>query len=540
MDLPAPVASGIKSPDPMQSLNMMGAMTNLQQSRQQLQRGALALTGEQQTIKEKMALAKALQDPVGNGFMNPDGSESDNFDKKGFALAPTTWPEVSSHIRTAARTKVEFNTAVNSLTGAERGPIATAAAGAALTGSIDDVKSAIDNTVSQYDGTSVAPHYQKIGGTMKNVVQTIYDQNKALPPKVPGQEAWRSAILNIATQVGGPDAITQLATPSNANVDKGGSIQPGVVAPALSGGGFTSSGAPITKTIAPGQQQTLETDPQTHTAVWVVRDQRGNVISTRPAVDGPPGGGRVGGGKAPPQAPPSPSVVAPQPGAAAPAQAAPAAQTPSQPASTGFAGPGAGDLIEGITKRVGQAIHQANNTQQAQDALTRALTVLDSKDAPNTGGLFGHVQSIKNYLSSAGVDTKGAEDMNTLTKNLARYEASRATAAGLGSTDAARELSHNGSPNVKLDNAALRDIVRQSLGTEKALSAYATVQSRTTDPQQMLKNESDFRSIPNVIVGYEYGLSKNAHEADAFLEKHHISSSDMKKIRAQIKEFEGR
>src|SRR6185437_3843749 len=110
---------------------------------------------------------------------------------------------------------------------------------------------------------------------------------------------------------------------------------------------------------------------------------------------------------------------------------------------------------EGVTGRVQQAQAAANNTVQAQDALTRARTILDSPGAPNTGALVDWKRNVKNFLSSAGIDTQGAEDTNSLIKNLARYEASRATQAGLGGTDAARELAHNGSPNVSIDNAAL-------------------------------------------------------------------------------------
>lgn len=153
---------------------------------------------------------------------------------------------------------------------------------------------------------------------------------------------------------------------------------------------------------------------------------------------------------------------------------------------------------------------------------------------------MGFKRDVRNLLSTAGIDTQGADDTNSLVKNLARYEASRATQAGLGGTDAARELAHNGSPNVSIDNAALKGIVTQSLATEKALSAYANIQAKSRDPAQMAKNEADFRSIPNLIQGYEYGLARNPREAEEFLQKHGLSRADMARTRAAIKEFEGR
>ncbi len=192
----------------------------------------------------------------------------------------------------------------------------------------------------------------------------------------------------------------------------------------------------------------------------------------------------------------------------------------------------------GITDRVQQAMTAANNTQQAQDALSRAQAILESPESLSTGASFDTTRKLKNFLSSAGIDTTGAEDANSLTKNLARYEGARATAAGLGGTDAARELAHNGSPNTSIDNKALVGVVKQSLATEKAIAAYANKQTGVTDPDQLARNENTFRNIPHLIEGYEYGMSRTPQEANEFLQKHGLSKADMAKTRIAIKQFE--
>jgi hypothetical protein len=193
----------------------------------------------------------------------------------------------------------------------------------------------------------------------------------------------------------------------------------------------------------------------------------------------------------------------------------------------------------GISTRVQQAQEQANNTVQAQDALQRAFTIVDNKEGPTTGGFSQHVKDLRNAMASLGIDSKDTDDMNTLTKNLARYEATRATAVGLGHTDAARELAHNGSPNISLDKSALHGIITQSLATEKATSAYAKVQSKfTSDPAKMQQNEAEFRSIPNLIESYEYGLARNPQEAQAFLDKHGLTKEQMATTRQRVKQFE--
>jgi len=195
---------------------------------------------------------------------------------------------------------------------------------------------------------------------------------------------------------------------------------------------------------------------------------------------------------------------------------------------------------EGVSNRVSQALNSANNTVQAQDALSRAKAILESPDSPKTGTNFDAIKSLKNTMSSLGMDTKGADDMNTLAKNLARFEAARAVSSGLGGTDAARELSHAGTANVSLDNKALLGIIKQSLASEKAVQSYAKVQSKTNDPQMLLKNETDFRNIPHMIEAHEYGMSRNQDEANSYLQSHAISPQQMKSSRDAIKEFDSR
>lgn len=282
--------------------------------------------------------------------------------------------------------------------------------------------------------------------------------------------------------------------PKPTTVDTGGSIQPGAVSPTT--GAITPAGTPIDKTLAPASRlPTLGTNAAGQTvAINPVNPNQASVVGAgNPAVN--------------------PTTAQ--------------AQTRNTAAA-------------GVSERVQQAQVAANNTVGAQDALARAKAILESPNAPTTGGAFDTAKKLKTLLSGAGIDTQGAEDANTLVKNLARFEAQRATQAGLGGTDAARELAHAGSPSTALDNKALLDVVNQSLASEKAISGYARVQSKTQDPAQLLKNESDFRQIPNLIQGYQYAQSRSPAEADAFLAKHGISAADMKRTRELIKEFESR
>ena len=274
---------------------------------------------------------------------------------------------------------------------------------------------------------------------------------------------------------------TPVMTPST--IDSGATIQPGATNAYT--GAFQPAGAPIQKTVAPSIQE-------------LGTGQKGLVTQ---------------GG------------VTPLPGAA---------NLNTQQQQT-FAA-----QAKGVSDRVEQAKVAANNTVGAQDALNRAKALLESPESPNTGSYYDSFKALKNTMSTLGIDTKGADDMNTLSKNLARYEAARATQAGLGGTDAARELAHAGSPNTSLDNKALLGVVRQSLASEKAIQSYAKVQSKTTDPQALVKNENDFRNIPNLIEAHEYGMAKSPEEAEAFLQRHGLTKEQMARSRAAIKEFDSR
>ncbi len=252
-------------------------------------------------------------------------------------------------------------------------------------------------------------------------------------------------------------------------------------------------------------------------------------------------------------------VINPYTGARSAPQLGPGATNPASPAVAGataaatlpYVGPTAAASaagaaegaagtanLTGVATRVQQAQAAANNTVQSQDALNRAKAILESPGAPSTGTQYENVKGLKNLMSSLGIDTEGANDMNTLTKNLARFEAARATQAGLGGTDAARELAHSGSPNTQLDNKALLGIVRQSLATEQAVASYANVQSKTNDPAQQLKNETAFRNIPNHIQAREFGMMRNPQEADEYLKEQGMTKAQMAAARAKMKEFD--
>lgn len=526
-----PVGAMIQPPNPMSGINAISGIFGIQQQKQQLQTGqyfqqqqqAKAIQ-DQQAARETQAGASLLSNPIENGILLSDGkTPAPNAQSIIMRTMPTTGAARYADIVKAAQGKVEFDNAKNNLNLNERQAYNSAISGAAAGAqSPQDIKDASSEFLSAVKGSPVEDDYR----TMDRHLKTLIDHASDMKGAQGQPEPWRQMALQYGRAVlGAPQTVGAggIAAPGNDIVQQGDVAQPVVTAPALQGGGATPAGQPFRMHMPPGTKQTLETDPQTHTAVWVTRDATGNVIGSSPASKGPipaPGSG----------GPAQPSLPSRHP--SAPTAAAPAA------ASTGFGAPGTGVQIEAVNQRAQQAIAAANASPQALDALTRAKAILEQPGAPNTGGMFETLRGVKNYLSSVGEDTKGATDANSLLKNLARYEASRATAVGLGGTDAARALAHNGSPNVSLDNDALLGIVDQSIATERAMNAYANKQQSTQDPVKLQANELAFRKIPNVIEGYQYGASRNAAEANRFLGEHNIDPKTMAATRQAIKQFE--
>lgn len=472
-----PVAAMIKPPDPMQGINSYSGILGIQQQQQNLQTGQYTQQSAQANASQDQQKNKELQ-AVSGLMQSVHQGEYRNSD------GSFNRQKFADDV-TAVAPVYGKDVATSALSQANE-VVQNQTAKQKLT---EDSRASLGNVVSSLASN---PNTRR-GDVVDGITQYIQDHKDdpnairiatgamALLPANDNSPQFRTALSNFAGSLSGKAQ----STPTT--VDTGTQLQPGATLNAT--GGFTGAGAPINK----------------------------QNVAVTPA--GPLG------------------VVTPAKGTVAPIKTVGGGQelnttTAQQAVNVGSA--------HGLTDRVQQAQAAANNTVQAQDALSRARAILDAPESPNTGAGFQKVQGLRNLMSTLGIDTQGATDANSLVKNLARYEASRATQAGLGGTDAARELAHNGSPNVSIDNAALKGIVTQSLATEKALSAYANIQSKTKDAGALAQNEADFRNIPNLVQGYEYGLARSPSEAEEFLKKHGISRADMAKTRTQIKEFESR
>lgn len=259
------VASSMPVPNPNQGLQTLSSLLGLQQQKQALigQRSeniskAAAATVDQQNATEKMAGVWLLSDPFGHGLVDSDGNPTKDAQKIIMQAMPTTGAQHYEALLNGAKAKIEFNRSVNNLSSDERNEVNGVISGVAADpdATKDDAKAQLDAYVESKKGTPVYNDVKRIAGTSQQIMdhtQATQDQAGQIIP--PGKEAWRNAGLTLGRTVIGAPAVVGaggIATGTATTQDLGGTIQPGVTAPPLQGGGFTPAGKPIPKNIPPG------------------------------------------------------------------------------------------------------------------------------------------------------------------------------------------------------------------------------------------------------------------------------------------------
>ena len=216
-------------------------------------------TIDTQNAKENQALAQLLQDPVGSGIADATGKPTDNASNIIMHAAPMSGADNYSKIVSAAQKKIEFNTSVNNLQASQRAEYGSMLSGAASAAkSPEELQGWNDAFLEQKKGTPSYDDFKRIANTSMQVVNHVDGKEKERGQIVPvGQEGWRTGAFSLGRQVLGASGIVGpggIAQPQTGTMDNGAQIQPGAVAPALQGGGFTPGGPPVAKALGPTDQ----------------------------------------------------------------------------------------------------------------------------------------------------------------------------------------------------------------------------------------------------------------------------------------------
>jgi hypothetical protein len=258
--LQTPAAAGILPPDPGRGIATLSGILGIKQQQQALetgqatQRSAQAkATVDTQGANENQNLARLLADPVGNGIVDGDGNPTKNAQSIVMRAAPTTGADAYEKVVNAAKSKVEFNGAVNNLRGSERDQVVNALSGPAADpdATYDTLKSTLGNLVESKKGTPVYDDYKTIADTTLQGLDHVTNKQKQTGQVIPvGQEAWRTGALNLARGslgVSGVVGAGGIATPQQATTGAG-TVNRVPVTGALTAPPGAAPGSPINPT----------------------------------------------------------------------------------------------------------------------------------------------------------------------------------------------------------------------------------------------------------------------------------------------------
>jgi hypothetical protein len=247
-DFPAPVATQIKPPDPMQGINTMSGILGLQQQRQALQTGQYTQDTAQANAQMTQQDA-ANRQAAGSFFKNFDIAKHHGDDgtldldsaltSPEFKATGDASPEIAKSLLAIKNSQLQAKTGLAALNGTLRGQFSSQVAGLAQD---PDVKAG--NQTGSGKVLDALDQFGKVGGPDAQRVAGIYGQVlRNTPPAKMAQ-----ALQNLQLQA--KSAGEQL--PTTTAIDTGPTIQGGSVAPGT--GAITPAGPPVRKDLAPTEQ----------------------------------------------------------------------------------------------------------------------------------------------------------------------------------------------------------------------------------------------------------------------------------------------
>jgi hypothetical protein len=481
-----PVGNTIVPPDPSKGINTFSQLLGLQQQRQALETGQYTqqsaqakATIDQQSAKENQAGARLIVDPVGNGITDLDGNVLPGAKNKFLQAMPTTGADRYDSFIKAATDHVQYKNAWLKLRQDVRQDVSARMAGTAAdpNSGLPELRDTADAIRSDYKGTPAEDDVNKIVDVSKTAMEAA--------GKSHGIDGAKQAVLNLSRGGIGNAGITGsggVAAPQATTVDTGGKIQPGTVAPALQGGGFTPGGAPVNKVTAPANMV----------------GPNGQIIQVPAGGAGLP---RVGAG-----APGAPASNQPRTAADdAPAPNAPRAQQDAYITAV----KGANDHVD--------AVRSADENYGNNKAISNAVRNLSggAKTGPGTEP-WNHVMGV--------LGTKGADNYQELGAFLDRQAATVRGQMGLPGTNAGAEDAKMIAGNTQYNAKVIQDKNDYTEALTDGLHMYRNGLDRIAgfsgqaSPTQVSKFKSAWTNAfdPNVFIG-ENAYRRSKAEGDRFV-----------------------
>lgn len=418
----------------------------LQQQKQVVGTGQIALTLEQQKEAERQRLIPFLQDPRN---LQSDGRfDINKLNADILKLAPLTGSEFIQKFTQLSTLQTESDRAIQNLTNDERNVVASSLGALGRQGVTDRARvyDTLNEISNQYPKS---PSMKRLIDSYKGQL-SLADQRADLP----------SLLISAANQVMTPAQQQAAFAPQATSVQTGAGIYPAVIQPSVTGEVPTQTVGQFpmaTTQLGPGQRETIEgTDPLTNLPIVVTRTEDGAIIGRR-LLSGTPSAGQMPGRYLP-----SPTGQAAPAGAGYPrpmvsTQVQPMVPIPpgETPETVGLANQVRIKALESATQVPMQNFNNNEIIKLADEALTgRGAGTL----ANLTGGYA--------VFNAVGLGGGNATALNQLGHYMALQTASLAQSAGLG-TDAARNIAAESTGTINWTPDAIKKTARvnRSLAT---------------------------------------------------------------------------
>lgn len=422
----------------------------LQQQKQVVGTGQIALTLEQQKEAERQRLIPFLQDPRN---LQSDGRfDVNKLNADILKLAPLTGADFIQKFTQLSTLQTESDRAIQNLTSEERNVVASALGAAGRQGVKDRARvyELLDDIQSQYPKSP----------SMQNLIRSYKGQLRMAAP----DSDLPSLLIGAANQVMTPAQQQTAFAPQATTIDTGLGIYPAVVQPSVTGEAPTQTVGqfPIAvKQPGPTEGETLSgIDPLTNLPIVTTRDPSGAIIGQRlltgtPSAEQMPGRvlqPPIGGARPPMAAYPRPMVST----QVTPVNRIPPGETPETVNQARQV------IIKALESAQSVPIQTFNNDQIIKLA-DEALTGRGAGTLANLTGGYA-------VFNAIGLGGGNATALNQLGHYMAQQTAALSQSAGFG-TDAARQLGQEmtGSPNWTPDAIKKTARVNRALATATSL-----------------------------------------------------------------------
>lgn len=258
MDGIIPVAAQVQAPDATKTMGLLSSILNVKQQQQDLQTGAYRQQGvqaeaqqQQQTAGQRQAAAQFFQNYDVASHVGPDGTIDLDQALTNPQLKATgdAYPAIAKSLIDMKNAQLDGKTKLAALNGSLRQQFYDNVGGLSADPDVKDGNNqGVGKVLDAIDefGQSGGPDAARVAAVYRPIIENLQKAGKT--------NKLQEVLGNFQLQASDAGKQREQTYGTPTTVDTGGTITGGVQAPAAAGGGVTTAGSAIPKTLAPTEQ----------------------------------------------------------------------------------------------------------------------------------------------------------------------------------------------------------------------------------------------------------------------------------------------